>query len=158
MAYADLDLGKIDPVTRAGLDGLLMVGGEERSDRKDLALILDQDDIRNCGLVPIGFSQHHLHVARHLNGYVMIQASAGVTGPRPALSEGLGASIAQLRRAGISRPILAGFGIGTAEQARHAVACGADGVVIGSMCVRKVVEGANAIRAFLAEVRSALDV
>ena len=107
--------------------------------------------------MPLRFDAAQAAAAARLDGYVMMQASAGVTGPRAALDAGLSEAIAELRRAGVARPILAGFGIGTAVQARQAIDLGADGVIIGSMCVRKVQEGLAAIRSFLQEVRASLD-
>jgi tryptophan synthase alpha chain len=156
MAY-DMDLARLSPATLAGLDGLLLIGRHERADAAAIDGAMHAHDVRDCGLVPLGFDARGAAAARALDGYVMMQAVAGVTGPRASLDDGLGAAIAGLRAAGVTRPILAGFGIGTAAQARNAVDLGADGVVIGSMCMRKALEGPAAIRGFLRSVRAALD-
>lgn len=157
MAYGDIDMTRIGAATRDGLDGLLIVGRNVRPDHRDIDRIAQVHGIRDCGLVPLGFSAQEADAACALDGYVMMQAAEGVTGPKDALDLRLGASIAQLKSAGVHRPILAGFGIGTAAQARAAIDLGADGVVIGSMCVRKVMQRPQAIAAFLAEIRAALD-
>lgn len=157
MAYDDLDLGRISPETLAGLNGLLVIGHAFRPDAATFAQVMRSHRIADCGFVPLGFSDVQMNDAGALDGYVMIQAAAGVTGPKEALDPRLGDSIARLKRGGIQRPILAGFGIGTAAMARSAVDLGADGVVIGSMCVRKVLQGPAAIRTFLQDVRASLD-
>lgn len=157
MAYHDVELDRIAPETLAGLDGFLLIGRAALPAHSRFAQVLQSNRIGNCGLVPLGFSDRQMNEAAGLDGYVMMQAAMGVTGPRETLDPRLGASIARLKRGGVERPILAGFGIGTAAQARTAVDLGADGVVIGSMCVRKVMEGSQAIRAFLQDVRARLD-
>lgn len=157
MAYPELSIDRIDEATLNGLDGFLLLGRDVRSDRDALDGLAERHAIRNCGFVPLAFSSAEAEAANRLDGYVMIQASVGVTGPRASLDPGLGDAIAALRAANVAKPILPGFGIGTPRQAREAIDRGADGVVIGSMCVRKVLEGPDSIRTFLREVRASLD-
>ena len=72
-------------------------------------------------------------------GFVYCVATYGVTGERGALAptaEGVVASMRPLT----DRPLLLGVGIGSPELA--AQACGfADGVIVGSAIVRRLVEG-----------------
>ncbi|WP_157218336.1 tryptophan synthase subunit alpha [Flavisphingomonas formosensis] len=157
MAYQDLDMMRIAPATLDVMDGLLLIGRAARRDAAMIEALCEVHDVRECGLVPLGFSAAEAGAATAYDGYVMMQAASGPTGPRLALDAGLGTAIAGLRQAGITRPILAGFGIGTPEQAREAIDSGADGVVIGSMCMRKAMAGRAAIRGFLRDVRAALD-
>ncbi len=157
MAYSDLELERITADTLAGLDGFLVIDRASRPDSFRFMEIMQSHGICECGFVPLGFSDAQIGDAAGLNGYVMMQAASGVTGPRDAFDPRLGASISRLKQGGIEKPILAGFGIGTSTQARAAVDLGADGVVIGSMCVRKVMQGPQAIRGFLQDVRASLD-
>ena len=53
-------------------------------------------------------------------------------------------------------PLYAGFGISTPEHAR-AVGELADGVVVGSRAVQVAEDGPDALRAFVASLRTALD-
>ncbi|MEH3047643.1 tryptophan synthase subunit alpha [Sphingomonas adhaesiva] len=151
MAYGDLAIKRIAAETLAALNGALIVEGEDVSDR------FAAGGVRRCGLVPMGFTAAQAAAACALDGYVMMQSASGTTGPRATLDPDLGANVAALRDAGVARPILAGFGIGTPEQARAAVDQGADGVVIGSMCMRRALEGPDAIGSFLRDVREAMD-
>ncbi len=146
MAYADLDLRQLANIP---LDGALVIGGEGPA--------IDVPGAPRCGLLPLDRTLWDIDDARSWDGYVMVQSADGKTGPREALDPRLAETIAAAREAGIVRPILAGFGIGTPAQARQAIDAGADGVVIGSMCVRSVRQGSAAIRQFLRSVRSALD-
>lgn len=153
MAYADLAVERIGARTLEALDGILVVGDADGT----IATAMASHGVLDCGLVPLDFTPQQAADASTMGGYVMMQASPGTTGPRPALDSRLGDGIAALRAAGVTRPILAGFGIGTPAQAREAVDGGADGVVIGSMCMRQALLGPAAIRDFLSDVRAALD-
>ena len=82
----------------------------------------------------------------------MLQAADGVTGPRPELDPANEDRIRRLRAAGVEQRILLGFGISTPEHARAAIQMGADGVVIGAMCLRKALQSEKALRTFLRDV------
>ena len=73
-------------------------------------------------------------IARRSTGFLYCVSVAGVTGERTALPENLVERIKWLREES-DVPILVGFGISTAEQARE-VAAVADGVIVGSAVVR----------------------
>ncbi len=89
-------------------------------------------------------------------GFIYLVARLGVTGATASLAAGLGASIAQVRRA-TTLPVAVGFGISTAAQAQ-AVAGQADGVVVGSALVDVLgTRGVGAAREFLGSLREALD-
>jgi tryptophan synthase alpha chain len=107
--------------------------------------------------VPARFINQDIEAAKVCDSYVMLQATEGVTGPRPDLDPANAEKINRLRAAGVTAPILLGFGISTADQAKAAIELGADGVVIGSMCLRKAREGESAIRDFVRDVRDAID-
>ena len=53
-------------------------------------------------------------------------------------------------------PLYAGFGISTPEQARAAADL-TDGIVVGSRAVHVAEEGPDALRAYVASLRTALD-
>lgn len=101
---------------------------------------------------------NQIEAARRASAYVMVAATAGVTGGRHEVGADNAAVLAELRHAGISAPIALGFGIGTAAQARRAIELGADGVVVGSACVRAALSGADTLTRLLDDLRSALDV
>jgi len=80
-------------------------------------------------------------IARRSTGFLYCVSVAGVTGARTELPPGLIDRIEWLRTK-TDVPILVGFGISGADQAR-AVAAVADGVIVGSALVRQVAELAN---------------
>jgi tryptophan synthase alpha chain len=83
-------------------------------------------------------------------------STLGVTGARASLSERAAAVVGACREH-TDLPVLVGIGVSTPQHARDAVAS-ADGVVIGSAVVQRVLEsGADAAEEFLAGVRAALD-
>ena len=92
--------------------------------------------------------------------FIYAIASLGVTGER-AEGSVVGQELATRIRSISEVPIVAGVGISTPEQAA-AAAMTADGVIVGSALVRKVLEAgdseeaANALRAALADLRRAV--
>lgn len=85
----------------------------------------------------------------------------GVTGERATVAQ-TALDLARRAKALTDRPVLVGVGVGTAAQAAE-VAAVADGVVIGSAIVRRVLEADTpddavaSVGRFVAEVRDALD-
>jgi tryptophan synthase alpha chain len=73
-------------------------------------------------------------IARNAKGFVYLVSVTGVTGERKSISEELGGLIARVREH-TSVPVCVGFGISTPEQARQVGAL-ADGVIVGTACVR----------------------
>ena len=90
-------------------------------------------------------------------GFVYAVGLLGVTGERDALAAS-SLVIARRLKAITDKPVLVGVGVSTAAQAVEVCAV-ADGVVIGSALMRRVLEGSGPAGAarFVAEVRSALD-
>jgi tryptophan synthase alpha chain len=96
-------------------------------------------------------------VCARARGFVYAVGLLGVTGERDALAASA-TIIAGRLKAVTDKPVLIGVGISNAAQAVEASTV-ADGVVIGSAVVRRVLEGDGplGVAAFVAEVRAALD-
>jgi tryptophan synthase alpha chain len=96
-------------------------------------------------------------VCARARGFVYAVGLLGVTGERDALASSA-TVIAGRLKAVTDKPVLIGVGISNAAQAVEASKV-ADGVVIGSALVRRVLAGAGPQGAaeFVAEVRAALD-
>jgi tryptophan synthase alpha chain len=89
-------------------------------------------------------------------GFVYAVSTLGVTGARESLSE-RAAGVVGACKQHTDLPVLVGIGVSSPESARAAVAV-ADGVVIGSAVVQRVLEeGVASAASFLAGVRAALD-
>ncbi len=84
-------------------------------------------------------------VARNAPGFIYLVSVTGVTGARQSLANGLPELIMRVREH-TSVPVCVGFGIGTPEQAK-AVGMVADGVIVGSACVRLIGESKNPVEA-----------
>jgi tryptophan synthase alpha chain len=96
-------------------------------------------------------------IARNAKGFIYLVSVTGVTGARTTISDGLGDLINRVREH-TSVPVCVGFGISTPEQAKQVGAL-ADGVIVGSACVKTIGESENPVEAaekFAAEFRSAL--
>ncbi len=96
-------------------------------------------------------------IARNAKGFIYLVSVTGVTGERKSVSEGLSTLIARVRQH-TSVPVCVGFGIGTPAQAKE-VGKLADGVIVGSACVKAIGESEKPVEAakeFAAEFHEAL--
>jgi tryptophan synthase alpha chain len=110
---------------------------------------------RDAGLAPVllaapGSPSDRLRaIASTAGGFVYCVAAYGVTGAREQLARTAEELVAALRPM-TDLPLLVGVGIGTPDQAEQASAF-ADGVVVGSALVRRLLEGDRAGALDLAE-------
>ena len=90
-------------------------------------------------------------------GYVYGVNLMGVTGERTALGE-QAATLAARLKAATDKPVLMGFGVSTPEHAVQ-IAASADGVIVGTALVRRLLDGGGAEEAhrFISSLRKALD-
>lgn len=96
-------------------------------------------------------------IARNAQGFIYLVSVTGVTGARKDITGGLGKLIERVRQH-TDIPVCVGFGIGTPDQAA-AVGQLADGVIVGSACVREIGESANPVetaKKFAASYQAAL--
>ncbi len=98
-----------------------------------------------------------VEICEAARGFVYGVSLMGVTGERVALADSA-KIMGERLKATTDRPALLGVGISTAAQAREAAGY-ADGVVVGSALVRKLLQsgGPDEAGAFVAELRAALD-
>ena len=95
-------------------------------------------------------------IVERARGFVYSVGLLGVTGERTSLAATASALAARLLRI-TDKPVLVGVGVSNAEQAREACSV-ADGVVQGASVVRRMMEGgADAVGAYVADVRAAID-
>lgn len=90
-------------------------------------------------------------------GFVYAVGLLGITGERSRLAASA-VEIARRAKEHTDLPVLVGVGIGSPEQAVEACSV-ADGVIIGSTVVRRLVDGrgADSVRELIADYRAALD-
>lgn len=95
-------------------------------------------------------------VVARARGFVYSVGLLGVTGERQSLAGTATALAARVKKV-TAMPVLVGVGVSNAEQAVEASRV-ADGVIMGASVVRRMIEGgADAVAAYIAEVRAALD-
>jgi tryptophan synthase alpha chain len=108
-------------------------------------------------LAPTSPNERMEAIARNAKGFIYLVSVTGVTGERTSISEGLGELINRVHEHTFA-PVCVGFGISTPEQARE-VGKMADGVIVGSACV-KTIGGSEspveAARGFARRFRDAL--
>jgi len=112
--------------------------------------------VRRVQLVAPTSTDERIRLAgEQTDGWLYLVTVAGTTGARNELSPALAGLVERARRlTGV--PLYAGFGISTPQHARAAADL-ADGVVVGSRALEAAEDGADALRAYVASLRSALD-
>ena len=96
-------------------------------------------------------------ICERSHGWVYGVAVMGVTGERSSLAS-TAAILGKRLKAATDKPVLLGVGVSTPDQAAEA-ASDADGVIVGSALMRRLLEGAgpDGAGAFVAELRAGLD-
>ena len=116
----------------------------------------ERPELRRIELVaPTSTDERIGLAAAHTDGWLYLVTLTGTTGARKELSPVLAGLVERARRL-TDLPLLAGFGISTPEHAAAAAAL-ADGVVVGSRAVEVAEDGPDALRAYVASLRDALD-
>jgi tryptophan synthase alpha chain len=106
---------------------------------------------------PTGSDERLARVCERSRGWVYGIGLLGVTGERAELQRSA-LEIARRLKATTDKPVLIGIGVSNAEQAAE-VAAVADGVIVGSALVRRLLDGggAEAAATFVAELRAGVD-
>ncbi len=116
----------------------------------------DRPELRRVQLVAPTSTDERIHLAgEQTDGWLYLVTVAGTTGARDELSPAL-AGLVERARGATDVPLYAGFGISTPEQARAAAEL-ADGVVVGSRALEAAEHGAEALRDYVASLRTAID-
>jgi len=126
----------IHDAREAGADGFIIPDLPPEEAGEFEALVGDLPLIQM--LAPTSPNERMESIARNAKGFIYLVSVTGVTGARTTISDGLGDLIALVREH-TSVPVCVGFGIGSPEQAAQVGAL-ADGVIVGSACVRVIGE------------------
>jgi len=125
-----------DMLVDAGVSGLIVPDLPLEESSK----LLEVCDARGLALVPLLAPttppDRLARIGAQARGFLYAVSLTGTTGERSALDPGSLAALLSGAAAHSPVPVVVGFGIGTPEQARKAVAAGAQGVIIGSRLVR----------------------
>ena len=114
-------------------------------------------ELRRVHLVAPTSTDERLRLAASTtDGWLYLVTLTGTTGARAELSSALEGLVERTRRVADGVPLYAGFGISTPEQAAAAAAL-ADGVVVGSRAVQAAGQGPEALGAYVASLRAAVD-
>jgi tryptophan synthase alpha chain len=118
----------------------------------------DEAGVANVLLVaPVTSDERIRLIAERTRGFVYGVSVMGTTGERASLSSTAG-QVARRVKAQTSRPVLIGFGVSSADHARD-IAKDADGVVVASALMRRVLDGldVDAATELVVSMRAALD-
>jgi tryptophan synthase alpha chain len=141
---------------RAGVSGILLTDLPAGADRTiEEAVAASPLDLIPL-VAPTSNPDRIAAAARGARGFIYLIGRLGVTGAGTAPDADLAATVAAVRAA-TPLPVVVGFGVATAEQARAAGRM-ADGVVVGSALVEALAGGGIAgLRRRLEELRMALE-
>ncbi len=144
----------------AGVSGLIVpdLPVDEASEFIDICRAHGVDPI--LLVAPTSTDERIEMIAARASGFIYCVSVAGVTGARASLSGQLPGFLARVR-AKTEVPLAVGFGVSSPEQAA-AVACHADGVIIGSKLISIVRDAGEidiagrAVKTFLSQMNEAL--
>jgi tryptophan synthase alpha chain len=163
MVYANLVFARgverfVDDLAEHGIAGLIVPD----LPLEESAAVREACAAAGVALVPLVApttpDERMARIGASARGFLYAVSVTGTTGEREALSKAFAAIVGRAKAA-TEVPVALGFGIGTPEQAREAVAAGADGVIVGSRLVRAAAEAqdpAAAVHALVAEFADAL--
>jgi tryptophan synthase alpha chain len=146
-----------DPDFFRNVDAALVVGPPGSAFRLALETRARKAGAGIAAFLPLPLASDDIAAATRADCYAMLQAAPGLTGPRRSFDAGNKARVAELRAKGVTAPIVLGFGISSGAQAHEAIACGADGVVVGSAVLRAALQGRGELEALLGQLREGLD-
>ncbi len=116
----------------------------------------ERPELRRIQLVAPTSTDERLRLAaEQTDGWLYLVTLTGTTGPRDFLSPDLAGLVSRARSI-TDLPLYAGFGIATPEHARAASEL-ADGIVVGSRAIEVAEEGPQALRDYVASLRTAID-
>ena len=117
----------------------------------------ERPELRRIQLVAPTSTDARLRLAaEQTDGWLYLVSVVGTTGSRTELSSALAGLAVRARAAAGGKPLYAGFGISTPDQAGAAAEL-TDGVVVGSRAVEVAEDGPAALGAYVASLRRALD-
>jgi tryptophan synthase alpha chain len=158
MTYAEAGHSAlIDTAFFEGVDAILTLAPPDDEIRTKIESKARDAGAQVSTFIPLPETTADIAAARRADCYVMLQAAPGVTGPRDSIDPSDRTRIAALRADGITAPIVLGFGVSNGEQARAAVECGTDGVVVGAAALRAAIQGREELAALLRNLRKGLD-
>jgi tryptophan synthase alpha chain len=116
----------------------------------------ERPDLRRVQLIAPTTPDDRIELAAaRTDGWLYLVTLTGTTGVRNELSPAL-ATLVERTRAVTDVPLYAGFGISTPEHAAAAAAL-CDGVIVGSAALEAAEAGPDALHAFVASLRAAMD-
>ncbi len=127
--------------SKIGVDGVLSPNTPlSKVNELDAALL--KYHIYNLRFAPFHLTEEVIDdLKKNSRGYIFQQAVDGATGARPVVSPQVEKNVKCIKAAGIKTPVVAGFGISNAQQAKEAIDMGADGVVVGSAVISHIEDG-----------------
>jgi len=136
----------------AGLDGILTLDlpPEEASEHLEAC---KKHDLKTVFIVAPTTPDSRLEIiCKATTGFVYYVSREGVTGEQASMSEGIQASVKQIKQH-TDLPVVVGFGVSSADHVRT-VAQAADGVVVGSAIVNCIAENPTDTQAMTKSLRA----
>lgn len=149
MAYADVirQYGVerfVTAIHEIGVEGLELPDRQEKVPDlwSQLDMLLETAGIARTYILHHPFDQDFFdRIKNKAQGFVLLQSFADAAGKRPKVAPENKAIIAGMREAGLSVPIILGYGINNPDRVREAARVGADGVIVGTAMIDRLAAG-----------------
>lgn len=138
----------------AGMDGLIIPDLPPEEEMEFQKVCRNQKLCRVLLVAPTTENKRAKMLVGKSEGFVYYVSLRGVTGARKAVASDLKGHLAKLKRM-TSKPVLAGFGISTPEQASD-ISRMADGVIVGSAVIEHLKRGVPAAERYIEKMSQAV--
>ncbi|MFH1799797.1 MAG: tryptophan synthase subunit alpha [Candidatus Omnitrophota bacterium] len=138
----------------AGVDGLIIPDLPPEEEAEFQRLCRKQKLQRVQLVAPTTQDKRAEMLVGKSQGFIYYVSLRGVTGARKALPEDLKAHLVKLKRM-TPKPVLAGFGISTPEQAKN-ISRMSDGVIVGSAVIEHLKRGISSAERFIKKMSRAV--
>jgi len=139
MCYADADFTNLEQWAAMGvIDAVLMLGTPPDNFYERIA----KNNIALSVFIPWDYSAADEVRAAQATGYIMVPTRPGSTGMSKQTGDPT-SLIARMHSLNPGTPVVGGFGIDDPESARRIINCGADGVVVGTICIQALATDGN---------------
>jgi len=145
--YSYGEKGFVRDARASGIDGLILPDLPPEEEPEFQKECQKQQLHRILLVAPTTADKRAKRLVRKSQGFIYYVSLRGVTGARKAVPADLKAHLSKLKRM-TSKPVLAGFGISTPDQARD-ISRMADGVIVGSAVIEHLKKGVPAAERFI---------
>lgn len=156
-----IGLEKVTKSWKAAGGNAILVPDLPFEESEELLSLCEKADLNLVFLIaPTSTEERIEKIAKISRDFIYLVSVTGVTGVRQGLQNDLSNVISSIKKVNPALKVVIGFGIASPENAKEAIAQGADGVVVGSAIVKLLNENSDpnftSLKSLIASLREAV--